>query len=73
MKRGERGVGLGKFFKREPGDFCHDVINARLEACGGFARNVVLEFVEQVADGQLGGENHQLDNANQSKYPARNQ
>src|ERR1035437_1853177 len=40
-------IGLGKFFKREPGDFCHDVINARLEARGGFARDVVLEFVEQ--------------------------
>ena len=27
-----------------------DVINARLEARGGVARNVVLEFVKQVAD-----------------------
>ena len=49
-------IGLGKFFKREPGDFCHDVINARLEARGGFARDVVLEFVEQVADGEFGGD-----------------
>ncbi len=32
-----------------------DVINARLEARGGFARDVVLEFVEQVADGEFGG------------------
>ena len=31
-----------------------DVINARLEARGGFARDVVLEFVEQVADGEFG-------------------
>ena len=47
---------MGKFFKREPGDFCHDVINARLEARGGFARDVVLEFIEQVADGEFGGD-----------------
>ena len=33
-----------------------DVINARLESRGGFARDVVLEFVEQVADGELSGE-----------------
>ncbi len=30
-------------------DLGDDVINARLEARGGFARDVVLEFVEQVA------------------------
>src|SRR5204863_4666064 len=33
-----------------------DVINARLEARGGFARDVVLEFVEQVTDGEFGGD-----------------
>ncbi len=34
-----------------------DVINGRLEARGGFARDVVFDFVEQVADGEfkLGG------------------
>jgi hypothetical protein len=40
---------------RNPGD---DVINARLEARGGFARDVVLELVEQVADGEPGGESN---------------
>ena len=30
-----------------------DVINARLEARRGFARDVVLKFVEQVADGEF--------------------
>ena len=33
----------------------------------GGARDVVLEFVEHVADGEFGSGNHQLDNANQSK------
>ena len=54
-------IGLGKLFKREPGDFCHDVINARLEARGGFARDVVLEFVEQVADGEFDKINSAID------------
>ena len=40
---------------RNSGD---DVIDARLEARGGFARDVVLEFVEQVADGEFGAGNH---------------
>ena len=34
-------------------DLGDDVINARLEARGGFARDVVLEFVQQVADGEF--------------------
>ena len=54
--RGERGVGLREFLEGEAGDFGHDVINARFEARGGFARDVILEFVEQVADGELGGD-----------------
>jgi hypothetical protein len=56
--RGERGVDLREFLEgkaRNPGD---DVINARLEARGGFARDVVLELVEQVADGEPGGESN---------------
>jgi hypothetical protein len=32
------------------------VINSLLETCGGFARDVVLEFVEQAADGEFGGD-----------------
>ena len=52
--RGERGIGLGKFLEGEARDFGHHIINARFEAGGGFARDVVLEFVEQVADGEFG-------------------
>ena len=37
---------------------CSSDLNARLEARGGFARDVVLEFVKQVADGELGGESN---------------
>ena len=52
--RGERGIGLREFLEGEARNLGDDVINARLEARGGFARDVVLEFVEQVADGELG-------------------
>jgi hypothetical protein len=51
--RGERGVGLLEFLEGKARNLGDDVINARLEARGGFARDVVLEFVEQVADGEL--------------------
>ena len=54
--RGERGVGLREFLERKPRHFGHDVINRRLEARGGFARDVVFDFVEQVADGEFGGD-----------------
>ena len=51
--RGERGVGLRKFLEGKARYLGDDVINARLEARRGFARDVVLEFVEQVADGEF--------------------
>ena len=51
--RVERRVGLREFLEGEARDFHDDVINARLETRGGFARDVVLEFVEQVADGEV--------------------
>ena len=54
--RGERGVGLREFFEGEPGDFGDDVINAGLKAGGGFARDVVSELVQEIADGELGGD-----------------
>src|SRR5664280_756097 len=54
--RGERGVGLRKFLEGKARNLGDDVINAWLEAGGGFARDVVLEFVEQVADGEFGGD-----------------
>jgi hypothetical protein len=51
----EPARGLREFLEREARNLGDDVINARLEARGGFARDVVLEFVEQVADGEFGG------------------
>ena len=54
--RVERGVGLGKFLEGEARDFGDDVINGRLEARGGFAGDVVFDFVEQIADGEFGGD-----------------
>src|SRR5258706_6333962 len=54
--RGERGVGLREFLEGKARNLGDDVINARLEARGGFARDVVFEFVEQVADGEFGGD-----------------
>ena len=51
--RSERGVGLREFLERKPRNLGDDVINARLEARGGFVRDVVLEFVEQIADGEF--------------------
>jgi hypothetical protein len=56
--RGERGVGLREFLEGKARDLGDDVINARLEARGGFARDVVFEFVEQVADGEFGDESN---------------
>src|SRR6266581_303915 len=52
--RGERGVGLWEFLEGKARNLGDDVINARLEARGGFARDVVLEFVEPVAEGEFG-------------------
>src|SRR5204862_251367 len=52
--RGERGVGLRKFLEGKARNLGDDVINARLEARGGFARDVVLQFVEEEADGEFG-------------------
>jgi len=46
---------LREFLEGEARNLGDEVINARLEVRGGFARDVVLEFVEQVADGEFGG------------------
>jgi len=56
-----------KHLEGEARNLGDEVINIRLEGGGGFARDVVLELVEQVADGELGDDNHQLDNPSQSK------
>ena len=54
--RGERGVGLRKFLEGKARNLGDDVINARLEARGGVFADIVLEFVQQVADGEFGGD-----------------
>ena len=47
-------VAVRKHLEGKARNLGDDVINARLEAREGFARDVVLEFVEQVADGEFG-------------------
>jgi hypothetical protein len=47
-------VAVRKHLGGEARNLGDDVVNARLEAGGGFARDVVLEFVKQVADGEFG-------------------
>ncbi len=54
--RVERGVGLREFLEGKARNLGDDVINGRLEAGRGFAGDVVLDFVEQVADGEFGGD-----------------
>ena len=54
--RPKRLIGAGKLFKLPLGNFHDDVINRRLEAGRRLARNVVGNFVERVAHGQLGGD-----------------
>jgi hypothetical protein len=45
---------LREFLEGKARNLGDDVINGRLEAGGGFARDVVFDFVEQVADGESG-------------------
>ena len=54
--RGQRGVGLGKFFEGEPRNLGHDVVDRRLEAGHRLAGDVVGQLVQPIADGQLGGD-----------------
>ena len=58
--RGERGVSLREFLEGKARNLGDNVINARLEARGGFARDVVLEFVEQVGARPSGRFNVQI-------------
>jgi hypothetical protein len=44
---------LREFLEGKGRNLGDDVINGRLEARGGFARDVVFDFVEQVADGEF--------------------
>src|ERR1035441_8512090 len=54
--RVQRRVSLGELLKGEARDFGDDVINGRLEAGGRFAGDVVPDLIEQVADGEFGGD-----------------
>jgi hypothetical protein len=47
---------MREFLERKARYLGDDVIDARLETRGGFARDCVLEFVEQVANGSLASE-----------------
>ena len=49
-------VGPGKFFEIEAGHFSDHVIKRRLIGGQGLPRNIVGNFIEQVAHGQLGGD-----------------
>ena len=52
--RRQRLVGVGEFFEGEPRDLGYDVIDRRLEAGLGLARDVVGQFVQPVTDRQFG-------------------
>src|SRR5262245_56010099 len=54
--RGERGVSLREFLEGKSRNLGDDVINGRLEARRRFTRDVVFDFVEQVADGEFGSD-----------------
>jgi hypothetical protein len=54
--RHQRVVGFGELFEREPRNLRDDVVDRRLEAGLRFARDVVGQFVQPIADGQLGGD-----------------
>ena len=54
--RGERAVRLGELLEGEPRDLGDDVVDRRLEARGRFARDVVRQLVQPVADRQLRGD-----------------
>ena len=52
---GEDIVGFGEFFKGPAGNFDHAVIDGWLKGRQGLAGNIVVQFVEGIADGQFGG------------------
>src|SRR6185369_12361013 len=54
--RRQRGICLREFLESEPRNLGYTIVNCRLKTRRCFARNVVLDFVEQVSDGQLGGD-----------------
>ena len=54
--RGQGRIGVGEFFEGPARDFRDYIIDGRLEASRRLAGDVVLELIEPVADGQLGGD-----------------
>ncbi len=52
--RGEHGVGFGEFLEGKPRDLGHHIVDRRLEAGHRLAGDVVGQFVQPIADGQLG-------------------
>ena len=53
---GELVLGTGKFFKGKARNLHHAVVDGGLKARHGFAGNVVVQLVEGIAHGQLGGD-----------------
>ena len=53
---GEGRVGADELLEREAGDFRDDVVDGRLEAGRRGLRDIVLQLVERVAHGELGGD-----------------
>ena len=51
--RAEHRLGAGELLELPARDLDHDVVDGRLEAGGRHARDVVLDLVEAVADGQF--------------------
>ena len=54
-RRGQNRLGAGEFFKGEARNFGDDIVNGRLERGGcGPARDIIGDFVECIAHGELG-------------------
>ena len=53
---GEQRLGAGELLEGEAGDLGDDVVDGRLEGGGRDLGDVVVELVEGVADGELGGD-----------------
>ena len=55
--RGQHRLGAGEFLEGEARDLGHDIVDRRLEGGRrGAAGDVVVELVQRVADGELGGD-----------------
>ena len=54
--RSEHRLGAGEFFELPARNLHHHVVERRLKAGRRLARDVVLDFVQPIADGELGGD-----------------